>query len=133
MLFSCNRFYSTPTTVQRLHILLLATVMTVHPYILQQILAYIFHSIRYLAKEKKKHPATVVVVVGAFCFGCLVGVLLAFLVVFLLLLFCFCCWCAVFVRFWAVLGVFWAWLGKLSTRCPFVRSACVFRRCVVWV
>ena len=125
MLFSCNRFFPTPTTVPRLHILILATVMTVHLYILQQILAYIFHSIRYLAKEKKKHPATVVVVVGAF-------VLVVWLV-FLLLLFCFCCWCAVFVRFWAILGVFRAWLGKLSTRCPFVRSVCVFRRCVVCV
>ena len=54
------------------------------------------------------------------------------LAVFSCLRFCFGCWCAVLARFWAVLGVFWCLVGKLSTRCPFVRSACVFRLCVVW-
>ena len=119
-LFSCNRCITTPTTVQRLHILILATVMTVHPYILQQILAYRYyyiHTIIISIKYKKPRRCG--------C-GCFLGGVSAVAVLLL-------CWCAVFVRFWAVLGVFWCLVGKLSTRCPFVRSACVFRLRVVLV
>ena len=94
--------------------------MTVHLYILQQFLAYIFYSIRYPAKEKKKHPATVVVWLGAWfvgscgrLFGC----------------FCVVC-CLVAVRgypFWLVFGLFWACFGCSLINCLPVALSCVLR------
>ena len=53
--FVCNSLITTPTTVQRLHILILASVMTVHPYILQQIIAYRYYYIHTGCNRYKKN------------------------------------------------------------------------------
>ena len=54
-IFYCNRFPPTPATVQQLHILPLATVMTVHLYILQQIIAYRYYYIHTGCNRYKKN------------------------------------------------------------------------------
>lgn len=95
VLFLCNRFLPTPTTVQRLHILLLATVMTVHPYILQQILAYRYYYIHTGYNRYKKN--TRCCGCGCFLFWCSADVLAVFCVVAVLLLLLVC-------RFRAFLG-----------------------------
>lgn len=102
----CNSYYSTH--------MLAATDLILHP----------------LFYEVKKRTAVVVWSVAGLLWW---WDLLALLLLFLLLLFSFGCVCAVFGSFWAVLGVFWCLVGKLSTLCPFVRFACVFRLCVACV
>ena len=88
---------------------------------------YTYH----LAKEKKKHPATVVVV------GWVLFVLVLPLAVWLPFCSCFCCCCFAFVvgvLFSCVFGLFWACLGLGSANCSARLLSCVLRAFfgVVW-